>query len=95
MWSLTDHAALGTLFTPLPASNTSFLALGEIVEKLLVLDECASDPVPVRSAAARGVLATVRPTADWGSVQIPRCPPDRDAWEYTLQWVGGLPASAL
>ena len=94
-WSLTDHAALAVLFTPLPASNTSFLALGGIVEELLVLDQHASDPVPVRSAAARGVLARVRPTADWGSVQLPGCPPDRDAWEITLDWVDDLPASAL
>jgi len=94
-WSLNDHAALASLFAPLPTSNTSFLALGEIVEELLVLDEYASDPVPVRSAAARGVLAKVRPTADWGSVNIPRCAPDRDAWENALEWIGDLPASAL
>jgi hypothetical protein len=94
-WSLADHTALAVLFAPLPTSNTSFLALGEIVEELLVLDQRASDPVPVRSAAARGVHAKVRPTADWGSVQLPRCPPDRDAWEITLEWVSDLPASAL
>ena len=94
-WSLTDHAALAALFAPLPVSNTSFLALGEIVEELLVLDQYSSDPDPVRSAAARGVLAKVRPIADWGSVQLPRCPPDRDAWDITLEWVSDLPASAL
>ena len=94
-WSLTDRVTLAILFAPLPASNASFLALGGIVEELLVLDRNASGPVPVRSATARGVLASVRPTADWGSVQLPRCPPDSDAWEITLEWVSDLPASAL
>lgn len=94
-WSLADHAALASLFTPLPRSNASFLALGEVVEELLVLDDHASSPVPVRSAVARGILADVRSTADWGSVRLPTCPPEQDAWESVLEWVVGLPASAL
>jgi len=94
-WSLADHAPLASLFAPVPTSSTSFLALGEIVEELLALDDQESSPVPVRSAAARGVLAKVRPTADWGSVRLPKCPPEQDAWESVLEWVAGLPASAL
>jgi len=94
-WLLTGHGALADLFSPLPTSNMSFLALGKIVEQLLVLDQHASDPVPVRSAAARGVLAEVRPTADWGSVKLPICPPESDAWEIAFQWVSDLPASAV
>lgn len=94
-WSLSDHAALATLFAPLPMSNSSFLALGVIVEELLALDRNTSDPVPARSATARGVLANLRPTADWGSIQLPMCLPDSDAWETTLDWVSTLPASAL
>lgn len=94
-WSLTGHAALTDLFAPLPPSNTSFLALSKIVEELLVLDQHASGSLLVRSAASRGVLAEVRPTADWGSVILPRCPPDSDAWEIALQWIGDLPASAI
>ena len=94
-WSLTGHAALADLFAPVPTSNTSFLALSKIVEELLLLDQHASGSLLVRSAAARGVLAEVRPTADWGSVNLPRCPPDSDAGEITLRWIGDLPASAI
>ena len=94
-WSLTGHAALADLFAPLPTSNTSFLALSEIVVELLALDQHASGSLLVRSAAARGVLAEVRPTADQGSVDLPRCPPDSDAWKITLRWISDLPASAI
>ena len=94
-WSLTDHEALADLFLPLPISNASFLALAEIVEALVELDGYASASSRVRSAAARGVLAEVRPIADWGSVRLPKFPPDQDAWEFLLAWVTELPGSAL
>lgn len=94
-WSLVDHAALAVLFAPLPASNTSFLALSSIVEDLLVLDDHGSSPVTVRSGAARGVLAGVKPTADWGSVRLPSVPQGVDAWESAVGWVSGLPATAI
>ncbi len=95
LWSLADHGALADLFAPLPTSNTSFLSLAEIIEELLVLDQYTSDSLPVRSAAARGVLAEVRSAADWGSVDLPRCSPDSDAWQAALQWIDDLPASAI
>ena len=94
-WSLTDHATLAVLFTPLPMSNTSFLALSTIVVELLALDKNASGSHVARSTVSRGVLAEIRPTADWGSVILPLCPPDSDAWETALRWIGDLPASAI
>lgn len=94
-WSLVDHVALASLFAPLPPSNASFLALILIIDQLLVLDDYASSPVSVRSAAARGALANARPTADWGSIRLPVCPPDQDAWDSVRDWFADLPATAL
>ncbi len=49
---------------------------------------------PIRGPA-RGVLATVRPTADRGSVRLPACSPDQDACVSLHEWVAGIPITAL
>ena len=94
-WSLADHAAIAELFSPMPESNLSFLALCRILEALLPLDRYLSEDRHVRSAAARRVLDEQGPTAEWGSVRLPAPPPGGDAWEEALAWVDGLVESAL
>lgn len=94
-WSLADHGAIADLFSPLPANNASFLALAEILEALLSLDGVASAEQQVRSAVARESLVGLRNTAGWGSIRLPAPLRDVDAWRETLDWVSGLPASAL
>ncbi len=94
-WSLADHAAITELFSPMPESNLSFLALCRILEALLPLDRYRSEARHVRSAAARRVLEEQGPTAEWGSVRLPAPPPGVDAWEEALAWVDGLVESAL
>lgn len=94
-WSVDDHAALAGLFSPLPSSNASFLALAQIVENLLSLDDIGSAGGQVRSAAARQLLAEQQTTADWGGVTLPKVPSTDDAWVAISAWVADLPAAAL
>jgi hypothetical protein len=94
-WSLADRAALGNLFSPLPPSNASFMALAEIVEMLTSLDGVATRETVVRSAATRQLLADLQPTADWGEIELPKVPSGVDAWRATLEWTVGLPQTAL
>ncbi len=94
-WSLADHAAITELFSPMPESNLSFLALCRILEALLPLDRYRSEARHVRSAAARRVLEEQGPTAEWGSVRLPAPPPGVDPWGEALAWVDGLVESAL
>jgi hypothetical protein len=94
-WSIVDHVVLADLFSPVPLTNTSFMALAEIVESLVSLDGLGSKSDRVRSAAARQLLVELRATADWGEVGLPIIPPNTDAWDATLSWVAGLPSTAL
>lgn len=94
-WSVVDHAAISGLFAPLPTSNASFMALAEIVENLVSLDDVGLEPAQVRSAATRQVLAELRMTADWGEVELPLIPSNVNAWDATLSWLVGLPSTAL
>lgn len=94
-WSLADHAVITELFSPMPESNLSFLALCRILEALLPLDRYRSEARHVRSAAARRVLEEQGPTAEWGSVRLPAPSPGVDAWQEALAWVDGLMESAL
>ncbi|MEA2011231.1 MAG: hypothetical protein U9N78_11055, partial [Actinomycetota bacterium] len=93
-WSLANHATMAGLFSPVPVSNASFLALHRVLKAVLDLDRFGSEAAEVRSAAARRVLADQGPTAEWGSVQVPKPPPGSDAWQETLAWVEDLPESA-
>lgn len=93
-WSLANHATMAGLFSPVPVSNASFLALHRVLKAVLDLDRFGSEAPQVRSAAARRVLADQGPTAEWGSVQLPKPPPGSDAWQETLAWVEDLPESA-
>ena len=94
-WSLADHAAIAELFSPMPESNLSFLALCRILEALLPLDRYLSEDRHVRSAAARRALEEQGPAAEWGSVRLPAPSPGGDAWEEALAWVDGLVESAV
>jgi hypothetical protein len=94
-WSVADRAALAGLFSPIPSSNASFLALAEIVEKLVSLDDVETGRAQVRSATTRQLLAELRSTADWGELNLPEIPPAVDAWVVALGWVRGLPSVAL
>lgn len=94
-WSLVDHAAITGLFSPMPVSNVSFLALHRVLEALLPLDRYRSESREVRSAVARRVLAEQGPTAEWGSVRLPAPSVGADAWEEALAWVGDLADSAI
>lgn len=94
-WSVVDHGALGRLFSPLPSSNASFMALTHIVENLVSLDDVGAERAQVRSAATRQLLAEVRATADWGEVNLPETRSGVDAWDVALAWVEGLPSIAL
>jgi hypothetical protein len=71
------------------------MALSVIVENLMSLDDVETQRIQVRSAAARQFLAEQVSIADWGDVNLPRIPSDRDAWSVALDWVSALPASAL
>jgi len=93
-WSLADRVAITELFSPIPESNLSFLALCRILEALLPLDRYRSEDRHVRSAAVRRVLEEQGPTAEWGSVRLPAPSPGVDAWGEALSWVGGLVESA-
>ncbi len=94
-WSIRDHAALAELFSPVPASNVSFMALAHIVEGLVSLDDLSLTRAQVRSAATRQLLSELGPTADWGEVQLPDLSSTVDAWETALGWVKHLPLAAL
>lgn len=94
-WSAVDHAALAGLFSPLPPSNASFMALAEIVEKIVALDDVGLERAQVRSASARQLLADVGATAHWGEVNLPEVRSAADAWDVTLAWAAGLPSTAL
>ncbi len=94
-WSVADHTALVGLFSPLPSSNASFMALAQIVENLLSLDDVGSARRQVRSAAARQLLTELQTTADWGGVTLPTVSPTDDAWVAIFTWVTDLPSAAL
>jgi len=94
-FSVVEHGAISGLFVPLPTSNASFMALAEIVENLVSLDDIGPEPGQVRSAATRQVLAELRMTADWGEVELPLIPSNVNAWDATLSWLAGLPSTAL
>ena len=94
-WSVVDHTALAGLFLPLPSSSASFMALAQIVESLVSLDDVALDRLQVRSATTRQLLAELGATADWGEVNLPEVRPVDDAWDVTLAWAAGLPSTAL
>ncbi len=94
-WSVVDHTALAGLFSPLPPSNASFMALAQIVESLVALDDVGLEHAQVRSAFARQLLTDVGATADWGEVNLPEVRPADDAWDVTLAWAAGLPSTAL
>lgn len=94
-WSVVDHTALAGLFSPLPPSNASFMALAQIVESLVALDDVGLEHAQVRSAFARQLLTDVGATADWGEVNLPEVRPADDAWDVTFAWAAGLPSTAL
>lgn len=94
-WMLVYRETLTDLFEPLPESNASFMALAEIVERLAALDAVGTERPQTRSAATRQLLAELAPTAGWGDINLPKTPPDVDAWDATLAWTAGLPATAL
>jgi hypothetical protein len=94
-WSAADHAELCRVFAPIPSNNTSFMAIAEILDMLVSLDDVDSAPTRARSAAGRQSLAELRTTADWGGVRLPEPSLTEDAWEAALVWVGGLPATAF
>lgn len=93
-WVLTDHTALASLFSPLPTSNISFLALARIVEGLVELDNVATASRRVRSAAARQSLFEMQATADWGNIGLPVLSSTDGAWDVVLAWSVGLPSTA-
>jgi DNA-binding transcriptional ArsR family regulator len=94
-WSVRNHAAVAGLFSPVPSSNASFMALAQIVESLISLDDVSRTRVQVRSAATRQLLSELGPTADWGEVQLPDVSSAENAWEEALLWVKVLPSTAL
>lgn len=94
-WMLVYRETLTDLFEPLPDSSASFMALAEIVERLVALDAVGSERPQTRSAATRQLLAEMAPSAGWGDINLPRVLPDVDAWDAALAWTAGLPATAL
>lgn len=94
-WTLVHHGTFTKLFAPLPGGAMSFMALAQIVQGLLSLDQAGSQAPPVRSAMARQTLSEHGPTADWGRINLPIPPPGDDAWETALAWVSGLPVTAM
>jgi DNA-binding MarR family transcriptional regulator len=93
-WTLAHHETFRDLFAPVPAAAASFLALAQIAQGTLSLDQFGSEPPQVRSAMARQILVEHGPTADWGGIILPDPPPGEDAWDSALTWVSGLPATA-
>lgn len=93
-WTTTDHQALSVLFSPVPTTNTSFMALTQIIQRLLALEDGELDSGHARSALAHQILADARVTADWGSVRLPEAPKGSDAWTPVVEWMQGLPESS-
>jgi hypothetical protein len=71
------------------------MALAEIVENIVALDDVGLEHAQVRSASARQLLADLGATADWGEVSLPEVRSADDAWDITLAWAAGLPSTAL
>ncbi len=93
--TVSDHATSRDIFAPIPLVETSFMALVEIVEAMLALDDVDDRGGPVRSATTRQLLAEIRPTADSGAVPLPSPGPLDDVWEVALAWITDLLETAL